>query len=129
MTDSEAWELYPKDRWVYDKRVIADLYGVKHGRMIPNGGKYCIKPITNLFGCSVYSEFVDKAAGYQVPKTMEWFEFLEGPHWTADYFRVNGTWEMKNAFRGYPNKDNHKRFDKWVRMPETLYQHIPLWLG
>lgn len=128
MTDLEAWQLYPQDRWVYDKRVIADLYGVKHGRMIPEEGKYCIKPIVNLMGCSVNSKIVHSPKGAEILKMMEWFEFLEGPHWTADYVRVEGVWEMRNAFRGFPNKDDHTRFDKWVRMPETFYQHIPLWL-
>lgn len=114
MTDAEAWNKYPEDRWVYDKIDIAVRYGVDCGSgcymPIPTSNKYVVKPIINLDGCSIGSRIVENLEGFTVPDNSGWFEYLEGEHWTVDFRRVGDGWESENFFYGV--KD-HTKFLRW----------------
>lgn len=134
MHDEEAYELYAPDRWVYDKRLIAQLEKVRSGdtARIPDDGKYCVKPRYNLEGCSIGSKIVQDMKGWKVPREYAWFEYLEETHWTADYFRDDeGRWNINNIFIGDKNPADHKKFLRWYKPePSELGQCCiyPKWL-
>lgn len=117
MNDQEAYELYPEDNWVYDKAEIAAFFKVRQGLLIPDDAEYCVKPRTNLEGCSIGSKFVRDLKGFTVPEGFCWFEKLEGIHWTCDFVKTeeNG-WLMTNPFKGVPYSKDHKRFQYWERL-------------
>lgn len=124
MNDREAFDLYPEDNWVYDKKEIADIFEVGNGFLIPDAQEYCVKPRINLDGCSIGSRFVKNLEGFTVPDGHLWFEKLEGIHWTCDFFRDRNSWTMKNSYQGFPFENDHKKFYLWRRLDqETIIKH------
>lgn len=132
MHDATAYELYPKDKWIYDKRVIAGLEDVACGDVIPDNKRYCVKPCENLEGCSIGSKIVEDMQGWKVPAGFAWFEYLEGTHWTADYIRDDNGWILQNIFIGDKDSTDHKKFLRWFK-PKTVdlerYCIYPEWLS
>ena len=60
MTDGEAWQAYPKLRWVYDRLQLSLALGYEcgpAGTLPPRPGIWFVKPIINLtHGVGAYAQ-------------------------------------------------------------------------
>ncbi|GAQ11670.1 hypothetical protein ALT_8991 [Aspergillus lentulus] len=78
--DSDAYELYPKFRWVYNKLTVAELQGIECGphRTKPDAALFPIfsKPIYNLGGASMGARIIHTVDEY-------WRSFVPGHMWSA----------------------------------------------
>lgn len=122
MNDREAFYLYPEDNWVYDKTEIASVFEVDYGKLIPDDKEYCVKPKINLEGCSIGSKFVKNLEGFVVPEGLQWFEKLEGIHWTCDFIKTENGWEMMNIFSGVPFIRDHTKFQFWYTIDAERFE-------
>lgn len=92
--DHDAWEWYPRHRWIYNKLAIADSQKIPcgpHGHA-PVSYPVFSKPIYNLRGMGMGSQAFHSAAEYHqayAPGHM-WVEFLSGEHVSSDVAIVRG---------------------------------------
>jgi len=92
--DSDAYMLFPKHRWIYNKLQVAES---QHIRCAPHGcepAQYPVfsKPIYNMRGMGAGSRIFASRRDYitgQQPGHM-WMELLEGEHVSTDIAAVNG---------------------------------------
>lgn len=89
--DRDAWQAaHPSDKWVYDKLLVAQRFGVVSGPgdvPVPAPGEYIVRPITNLYGMSAGARFVrliHDTSEFVAPGEF-WAERLYGTHWSVDY--------------------------------------------
>ena len=114
--DSDSWNWYPRDRWVYDKVAVAlsqGLAAAPHG-VEPPGFPVFSKPITNLKGMGVGSRVLRSAADYvthYAPGHM-WMTLLEGRHVSSDVAVLDGAPVWWRHATGKPGDEG--TFDHWT---------------
>src|SRR5271154_2952747 len=92
--DSDGWEWYPRERWVYDKLAVAQSQGIAaapHGVMPPSFPVFS-KPIVNLRGMGIGSRVIASADEYRAVMAPGhfWMELLRGEHVSSDVAVENG---------------------------------------
>src|SRR5260221_13583581 len=107
--DCDAWEWYPRQRWVYDKIAIAQGQGLEcgpHGTPPPRFPVFS-KPMINLKGMGVGSRVLRSAAEYDThyaPGHM-WMRLLQGRHVSSDVAVVDGEPRWWRHVTGRPGRE------------------------
>tara|TARA_R110002073_G_scaffold246845_2_gene409623 strand:- start:12733 stop:13455 length:723 start_codon:yes stop_codon:yes gene_type:complete len=140
--DYEAWERYPRHRWIFNKLELSLKLGYVCGPAcvpVKHDGMYIVRPIYNLYGMSVSAKYVfltqaDKVlmeAHKFIDPGMFWCEMFDGPHYSIDYRwtdtgrgGVHSHWEPFNTTVG--EKEDLK-FTKWTKI-ENKYIRLPEWV-
>lgn len=92
--DGDAYDLFPNDRWVYNKLLIAESQGIRcapHG-LVPPKFPVFSKPIYNMRGMGTGSCIIRSQQEWharQAPGHM-WMEILSGEHLSTDVAVVDG---------------------------------------
>ena len=92
--DSDAWQWYPRHRWIYDKLAVAlsqNLEAGPHGTPPPRFPVFS-KPIVNLKGMGAGSRVLHSQADYDehyAPGHF-WMPLLDGRHLSTDIAVVDG---------------------------------------
>jgi hypothetical protein len=128
--DSDAWEWYPRHRWVYDKLAIALSQGLQaapHGVM-PQSYPVFSKPIINLRGMGTGSRVIGSADEYRAALTPGhfWCTLLSGAHVSTDVALVDGEprwWRHTTGASGAGGT-----FDYW-RIHAEAMPEIETWCG
>jgi hypothetical protein len=92
--DEQAWRLYPRQRWVYDKLRICETQGLEHGPhgIVPDRFPVFSKPIYNLRGMGTGGQVLLTVKDFereQEPGHL-WMPLLEGEHVSTDVTVVDG---------------------------------------
>jgi hypothetical protein len=92
--DSDAWQWYPAQRWIYNKLAVALSQGLDagpHGTIPPRFPIFS-KPIINLKGMGVGSRLLHSQADYDKHYAAGhfWMTLLEGRHVSSDVAVVQG---------------------------------------
>jgi hypothetical protein len=114
--DSDAWQWYPAERWVYDKLAVAlsqGLHAGPHGTP-PSRFPVFSKPITNLRGMGIGSRVLASQADYERHYTPGhfWMTLLEGRHVSSDIAVVGGEPQWWRHVTGKPAGEG--TFDYWI---------------
>jgi len=114
--DADAWDWYPRYRWIYDKIAIALSQGLDagpHGTM-PARFPVFSKPITNLKGMGIGSRVIESAKDYWLAYTPGhmWMALLDGSHVSSDVAVVAGQPIWWRHVTGRPGPDG--TFDYWT---------------
>ncbi len=114
--DSDAWQWYPAQRWIYNKLAVALGQGLDagpHGTPPPRFPVFS-KPIVNLKGMGVGSRVLKSQADYDVHYTPGhfWMTLLEGRHVSSDVAVVRGEPRWWRHVTGKPAGEG--TFDYWI---------------
>jgi hypothetical protein len=132
--DADAWEWYPRYRWIYDKVAVALSQGLDagpHGTM-PTRFPVFSKPITNLRGMGIGSRVIHSAGEYRrlyTPGHM-WMALLEGRHVSSDVAVVAGKPCWWRHATGRPATAG--TFDYWIVHADpdpNIETHCANWIG
>lgn len=114
--DGDAWQLFPRHRWVYDKLQVAasqELACGPHG-VPPTAYPVFSKPLMNLRGMGIGSRRLASAADYarhQQPGHM-WMTLLTGEHVSTDAAVVDGRVMWWRHVVGHARAGG--TFDRWT---------------
>jgi hypothetical protein len=114
--DSDAWQWYPAQRWIYNKLAVALGQGLDagpHGTPPPRFPVFS-KPIVNLKGMGVGSRVLKSQADYDVHSTPGhfWMTLLKGRHVSSDVAVVRGEPRWWRHVTGKPAGEG--TFDYWI---------------
>jgi hypothetical protein len=114
--DSDAWQWYPAQRWIYNKLAVALSQGLDagpHGTP-PPGFPVFSKPIVNLKGMGVGSRALASKADYDAHYAPGhfWMTLLEGRHVSSDAAVVRGEPRWWRHVTGKPAGEG--TFDHWI---------------
>jgi hypothetical protein len=131
--DSDAWQWYPAQRWVYDKLAVAlsqNLDAAPHGVTPPRFPVFS-KPIVNLRGMSVGSRVLQSQADYERHSTPGhfWMTLLEGRHVSTDVAVLAGAPRWWRHVTGKPAGEG--TFDYWIVHAEpdaAIEAHCGAWI-
>jgi hypothetical protein len=131
--DSDAWQWYPAQRWVYDKLAVAlsqQLEAGPHGTP-PRQFPVFSKPITNLKGMGVGSRVLHSQADYDAHYAPGhfWMTLLEGRHVSSDVAVVAGVPRWWRHVTGKPAGEG--TFDYWTVHAESdagIESHGSAWI-
>jgi hypothetical protein len=121
--DADAWDLFPRHRWVYNKLMVAESQGLEaapHG-VEPPGFPVFSKPVFNMKGMGVGSRTIADASDYErhhTPGHM-WMRLLVGEHVSSDVAVANGEPAWWRHVVGAPLPGG--AFDHWT----VLAEHRP----
>ncbi|MGE0723106.1 MAG: hypothetical protein AB7O45_01960 [Alphaproteobacteria bacterium] len=131
--DGDAWALFPRHRWVYNKLLVAESEGIAcapHG-LAPPAYPVFSKPIFNLRGMGIASRPLRSAGEYarlQRPGDM-WMTLLAGEHVSTDVAVVDGRPRWWRHVVGHALGGG--TFDRWTieAAPRPgLEDHCGAWL-
>src|ERR1700739_2033100 len=114
--DSDAWQWYPAQRWIYNKLAVALSQGLDagpHGTPPPRFPVFS-KPIVNLKGMGVGSRVLKSQADYDAhyaPGHL-WMTLLKGRHVSSDGAVVEGSPRWWRHVTGRPAGEG--TFDYWI---------------
>jgi hypothetical protein len=114
--DSDSWQWYPAQRWIYNKLAVAlsqKLDAGPHGTPPPRFPVFS-KPIVNLKGMGVGSRVLTSQADYDAhyaPGHL-WMTLLEGRHVSSDVAVVRGVPRWWRHVTGKPAGEG--TFDHWI---------------
>jgi hypothetical protein len=119
--DGDAYEMFPKQRWIYNKLMICDTQGLPHGPhgLDPQTFPVFSKPIYNMRGMGAESRVIHSLKEYkrlQKPGHM-WMHLLDGEHVSTDVAVVDGEPRWWRHVIGEPIGDG--MFDNWVILAEN----------
>ncbi len=131
--DADAYDLYPRYRWVYNKLLIAESQsiGAKPHGMLPPAFPIFSKPIYNMRGMGTGSCVIRSLAQWQrrqAPGHM-WMELLTGEHVSSDVAIIDGEPAWWRHATGLPLKGG--TFDYWIVHAElrpALEEYCGNWL-
>ena len=114
--DSDAWQWYPAQRWVYDKLAVAlsqNLEAAPHGVPPPRYPVFS-KPIVNLRGMGAGSRVLAGEADYlaHYEPGHFWMTLLAGRHVSSDVAVVDGVPRWWRHVTGKPAGEG--TFDYWI---------------
>jgi hypothetical protein len=114
--DSDAWQWYPAQRWIYNKLAVALGQGLDagpHGTPPPRFPVFS-KPIVNLKGMGVGSRVLKSQADYDTHYAPGyfWMTLLEGRHVSSDVTVVRGKPRWWRHVTGKPAGEG--TFDYWI---------------
>ena len=114
--DPTAFDLNPRDRWVYDKLLIAQSQGLACGPCSVLPSKYPVfsKPITNLNGMGVGSHLLRGPQDFRRHCKADdfWMKLLTGAHVSTDWAIVRGEPLWCRHAQGIPGPGG--TFDYWI---------------
>jgi hypothetical protein len=143
--DYEAWEMFPRHRWIFNKLELSLKLGYICGPAcvpVPKTGEYIIRPIYNLYGMGVgarkmflrYPEDDDAMTNHKfIPPGYFWCEWFKGNHYSIDY---KWTDEGRGGIHSHWNptcttigqvSSNIQQFSHWEKI-ENKYYELPNWL-
>ena len=114
--DGDAYDLFPKERWVYNKLLIAESQNLRcapHG-LVPPQFPVFSKPIYNMRGMGAGSCIIRSLEQWhirQAPGHM-WMDLLSGEHLSSDVAIINGKPVWWRHASGKPLKGG--MFDYWT---------------
>jgi hypothetical protein len=119
--DPDAWLLYPKHRWIYNKMMIAETQGLDYGPfgVPPPRFPMFAKPIVNLKGMAVGSRVIERLEEWEReprPGHM-WMPLCTGEHVSTDVAVVDGAPCWWRHVVGKPLPDG--LFDYWTVLAEA----------
>jgi hypothetical protein len=114
--DSDAWQWYPAQRWIYNKLAVALSQGLDagpHGTPPPRFPVFS-KPIVNLKGMGVGSRVLKSQADYDAHYAPGhfWMTLLHGRHVSSDVAVVAGAPRWWRHVTGKPAGES--TFDCWI---------------
>jgi hypothetical protein len=114
--DSDAWQWYPAQRWIYNKLAVALSQGLDagpHGTPPPRFPVFS-KPIVNLKGMGVGSRVLKSQADYDAHYAPGhfWVTLLDGRHVSSDVAVVAGAPRWWRHVTGKPAGEG--TFDYWI---------------
>jgi hypothetical protein len=114
--DTEAFNLNPAHRWVYDKLLIAKSQGLECGSHDVAPTRYPVfsKPVTNLKGMGVGTRVLFSERDYHENCGVGdfWMKLLTGEHVSTDFAVIKGDIAWCRHTLGIP--DVAGTFDYWV---------------
>ena len=140
--DWQAWDAYPKYRWVFNKLEVAEKLGYCCGPAgvgIKKAGYYIIRPIYNIYGMGIgaHKKYLDPKTDHEdmlehkhVPPGYFWCEWLDGKHFSTDYIKVENKWEPFSQMIGeHIDEKNLVKFKKWEVVDcDYLKLDLPDWV-
>lgn len=132
--DGDAYDLFPKQRWVYNKLLIAESQNIRcapHG-LVPPEFPVFSKPIYNMRGMGTGScviRSLDQWQRRQAPGHM-WMELLTGEHLSTDAAVIDGQPVWWRHATGKPLKGG--TFDYWTIHAEAkpgVEAYCGEWIG
>jgi hypothetical protein len=132
--DGDAYEMFPKHRWIYNKLLTAESQGIAcapHG-MEPPPFPVFSKPIYNMRGMGTGGRVIRSLEQWQrrqAPGHM-WMELLEGEHISSDAAVIDGAPKWWRHVYGKPLRGG--TFDYWTVTAEArpeLESYGGKWLG
>ncbi|HEY5597682.1 MAG TPA: hypothetical protein VIK47_02650 [Kiloniellales bacterium] len=131
--DGDAYEMFPKHRWIYNKLMICDTQGLPHGPhgLDPATFPVFSKPIYNMRGMGAESRIIRTLKEYkqrQKPGHM-WMQLLDGEHVSTDVAVVDGEAHWWRHVIG--ESIGEGMFDNWVILAEsrpTIEAYCGKWL-
>lgn len=118
--DGDAYMLYPRHRWVYNKLLIAESQDIAHA---PHGfapERYPVfsKPIFNMRGMGTGSRILRSEAEYMRANSpgYMWMELFGGEHISSDAAVIDGEPQWWRHSYGKPLEGG--MFDHWVVLAE-----------
>jgi hypothetical protein len=132
--DGDAYELFPKYRWLYNKLLVAETQGMVcglHG-MAPPGFPVFSKPVYNMRGMGAESRIFHSARDYQLHQRPGhfWMPLLDGEHVSSDVAVVDGAPRWWRHSIGKAIGDG--MFDYWTVLAEArlaVEDYCGEWLG
>jgi len=114
--DSDSWQWYPAQRWIYNKLAVAlsqRLDAGPHGTPPPRFPVFS-KPIVNLKGMGVGSRVLNSQADYDAHYAPGhfWMTLLQGRHVSSDAAVVQGEPRWWRHVTGKPAGEG--TFDYWI---------------
>jgi hypothetical protein len=96
-TDAEAWQRYPRLRWLYDRLQLSTALDYEcgpAGTLPPRPGIWFVKPIINLNGMGVDARacFYDGGPVFPVRPGSFWMPHFVGRHLSLDLERTASGW-------------------------------------
>jgi hypothetical protein len=119
--DGDAYQLFPKFRWIYNKLLVAESQGLAcglHG-MAPDSFPVFSKPVYNMRGMGAGSRVFKTPRDYQLsqrPGHM-WMELLKGEHVSTDAAVVDGEPRWWRHVTG--KSIDEGMFDYWTVLAEA----------
>lgn len=116
-SDTKAYPLYPKFRWVYNKLTVAELQGINCGphAVEPNEDEYPIfsKPVMNILGMGKNARVIRTPEEYwdSITPGHMWCTLLSGTHYSTDIAVDAGKPVWFSHTIGVPGP--HQTFDYW----------------
>ena len=119
--DSDAYRLYPRHRWVYNKLSVAESQGLEcglHG-MAPPAYPVFSKPVYNMRGMGTGSRLLRSAKAYERYNRPGhfWMPLLEGEHVSTDVAVVNGSPRWWRHVTGRDLEEG--TFDYWTILADA----------
>ena len=98
LTDAEAWQRYPRVRWLYDRLQLSLALGYEcgpAGTLPPRPGMWFVKPIINLNGMGVdaHARRYDGGPVFPVRPGCFWMPHFVGRHLSLDLARTASGWQ------------------------------------
>ena len=141
--DYQAWDKYPKYRWVFNKLDIALRLGYQAGPAcvplpaIQSYFKAVVRPIYNLYGMGIgarvftFTPEIDNDFIVNhgcIPPGYFWCEYFKGIHYSIDYRSTTSPagslfrWEPFHAMMGKNTEKDLTRFNSWtsIEPPKML---------
>lgn len=127
MFDKQAYNMYPRFNFVYDKLWVCKSQGLKCGNLELINDKFDIKyPIfikprwghlsassKNCFKIKSYEELLK----YKHLKDMMWSEYIDGKEYMTDYIMLNGKIIFQTSYEY--SKEQYGYIDKWKYISNT----------
>lgn len=133
--DYQAWEAYPKYRWLFNKLELSLALGYDAGPAcvpVKKSGKYIVRPIYNLYGMGMNAKVIDldpvkdgDAMTYHahIPPGHFWCEYFEGKHYSIDFEKVDNRWVSICVAEGkHKTKDNLTKFHSWEKVSVSMVE-------
>lgn len=113
--DSWAYKIHPKERWVYNKLLVAESQGFvcgPHG-MTPPGFPVFSKPVMNMRGMGTGGRIIRSLKDYETHQQPGylWMPLFTGPHASTDVAVERGRPAWWRTTIGHPRR--HGTFDYW----------------
>jgi hypothetical protein len=142
ISDSDAYKMYPKFRWIYNKIELNEKQGIKCAPMPikPDKDDYpvILKPIMNLNGmgleiCKINNE---DEFDSKINSTNFWSIFFEGDHISFDLILLDGNIEFYCSFMAEKDLKNLGSFLYWEsfdssekKLPENIKKFVDKYFG
>ena len=131
--DEDAWLMYPKLNFVYNKMFICEFQNLAYAPMpiLPDKYPVIIKPIINLLGMGINSIKVNNDEEFMkyYNNNHFWCEFLEGEHYSWDLVITKGKIQYICCFNGCVDDNKFGTFKYWsllkkFKLPQIVNKFI-----